>query len=52
MFLTANDAIAYKYPTITLSLLKSVNNVDMIFKQMTMYLLAYHNDDITIKSIN
>ena len=52
MGLTANDTIAYKYPTTTLSLAKSANKADIVFKPMTMYLLTYPNDDLTIRAVN
>ena len=52
MGLIANDTIAYKYPTITLSLAKSANKADIVFKPMTMYLSTYPNDDTAIRTVN
>ena len=52
MALTANDTIAYKYPTTTLSLAKFTNNSDFVFKLMMMYLYIHTNDDILIRAVN
>ena len=41
MVLIANDTIAYRYPATTLSLAKSANNAGIVFKPMTINLLAF-----------
>ena len=52
MGLIANDTIAYKYSITTLSLAKSANNADIVFKPITMYLLTYPDDNTTIRTVN
>ena len=51
MVLSLYDTIAYRYPT-TLSLAKSSNNADIVFKPMSMYLLTYPSGDTTIRTVN